>query len=105
VSNVVTSKRLFTFHGVFLVLHNYGDFYLSFGTSMSLSCMYAYHVRSMNLNAESKQNLIITKYRVSNFMISRKKYFLSGMQLRISCLSRCLYFLEISPPLTDTEIY
>lgn len=68
-SDLVTNKRLFTFHWVFLVLHNYGDFYLSFGTSITLSCTYAYHVRCMTLNAEGKQNVIITKYRVSNFML------------------------------------
>jgi hypothetical protein len=95
VSDLVTNKRLFTFHWVFLVMRNYGDFYLSFGTSITLSCTYAYHVRIMNLNTEGKENLIITKYRVSNFMISGKKYSLSGMQLRVSCLSRSLCFLEI----------
>jgi len=61
VSDLVTNKKLFTLHGVILVLINYGDFYLSFGTSISLSCICASHVRNMNLNAESKQNLSITK--------------------------------------------
>jgi hypothetical protein len=103
VTDLLTNKRLFAFHGVFLVLRNYGDFYLSFGTSISFSCIYACHVRSMNLNAESKQNLNVTKYTVSNFMISKKKYSLSGMQLRVSCLSRSLYFFEIPPPPTRTQ--
>jgi len=59
VSDLVTNKKLFTFHGVIAVLRNYGDFYLSFGISISLSCIYAYQVRSMNLNAESKLNLTL----------------------------------------------